>query len=67
MCMLTIHSSIINFSFCASQLNRHTKPLHIEEDEEEGICTYMENGILVERKLNNEMNPTLETDLKQKW
>ena len=37
--------------------------MHIDEDEEEGICTYIENGILVERKLNY----MVETELKPKW
>lgn len=50
LCMLTLHSSMINFTFSAPTSNRPLKPMHIDEDDEESVSTFMENGILVERK-----------------
>jgi hypothetical protein len=49
LCMLTFHSSIINFAFSAAA-NRSLKPMNMDDDEEEAVTTFMENGILVERK-----------------
>jgi hypothetical protein len=54
MCMMTMHSSIINFSFSAPTASRQLKPLHVSEsDDEDGDRTYMENGIVVERKFQD--------------
>jgi hypothetical protein len=66
LCMLTCHSSMINFVFNASTQNRPLKPMHIDEDDEESVQTFMENGILVERKYVQE--PTMgEESTRPKW
>jgi hypothetical protein len=50
LCMTTVHSSIINFAFVAPSSGRPLKPQHLEEDAEDSVQAFMENGILVERK-----------------
>jgi hypothetical protein len=52
MCLFTLHSSIIDFRFYAPSTNvaKKTSNLHVPSDDEEDSMTFIENGILVEKK-----------------
>ena len=56
MCLFTLHSSVIDFKFYAPQTANaikkgRRKPLHeANSDGEDEVQTFIENGILVERK-----------------
>lgn len=55
LCMFTLHSSVIDFKFyipSSQTSNSNKKTLHMaSDDEEDEATTFMENGILVERKI----------------
>ena len=71
MCLFTLHSSVIDFKFFApSTNNRVTKKKKLYEansDGEDEVQTFMENGILVERKyIDRERDFGVEKDKEER-
>ena len=71
MCLFTLHSSVIDFKFFAPTTNsRVTKRKKLYEANEEGedeVQTFMENGILVERKyIDRERDFGVEKDKEER-
>ena len=53
MAVATLHSSVIDFKFSTHTAQSNRIKLHDSDDEaQESSHTFMENGILVEKKLN---------------
>ena len=59
MAVATLHSSVIDFKFSTHTAQSNRIKLHDSDDEaQESSHTFMENGILVEKKLNMEQPQT---------
>ena len=63
MAVATLHSSVIDFKFSTHAAQSNRIKLHDSDDEaQESSHTFMENGILVEKKLNLDHQNTQTTD-----